>query len=57
MEGLNMELNPITSESYSSFATKHATFPLKDSKDKVSFSFYLPQFQPSYLYHYVVSKD
>lgn len=55
MEGLNMELNPITSESYSSFATKHATFPLKDSKDKVSFSFYLQQFQSSYLYHYVVS--
>lgn len=55
MEGLNMELNPITSESYSSFATKHTTFPLNDGKDKVSFSFYLPQFQCSYLYHYVVS--
>lgn len=51
MEGLNMDVKSITSESYSSFATKHATFPLKDSKDKVSFSFYPPHFQSSYLYH------
>ena len=32
-----MDMNSVTNKPYSSFATRFATFPLKDSKGRVSF--------------------
>lgn len=32
-----MDVNSVTNKPYSSFATRFATFPLKDSKGRVSF--------------------
>lgn len=56
MDDHNINFNSVAKESYSIFATRFAMFPLKDRKGNVSFSFYPPQFQSSYLWDYVVSQ-